>query len=503
MGGTVSVARRALLSASLEQYGLLLINLCTIATLARLLSPTEIGISVIGMGISTIVFSLREFATAEFLIQKHTIEKNDVQTSFTILLGLSLILGAGLYTAKPALAQFYKEPGLESFLTLTIICALIDVMTFPKVALLRRDLAFGTIARLRTASLAVTSSSTIILAVLGHSYMSYAWGMLLGVATNAVLTLVAQPVTLYFKPNLKSWREVVEFGRYRGATEITDRMYDALPQLVLGRVMPATAVGIYNRANAVCTIPDRMLLGAIFSVSFPALVAQVRNGKDVRASYVRSLCYITALYWPSLALLAILAHPVVNTILGSSWDQAIPIVQILALSSIFWFPCILTSPMLLALGKNRDAFLSNILSRFSGATVLCAASTFGLTTMAASQLVAIPLQMLISFHYVRKHAPFSWAELLSGLWRSAAVTMGALAGPMVLIASTDFHFDMPLSQAVIAAMLAIPGWLAALALTQHLILSEIARLPGMSWIKRQQGISSVEPEQIKVGVAVE
>jgi O-antigen/teichoic acid export membrane protein len=500
----MNLARRALLSASLEQYGVLLINLFTIATLARLLSPTEIGISVIGVGISTIFFSLREFATSEFLIQKHEIKKNDVQTSFTILFGLSLILGTGLYTAKPVLAQFYKEPGLEAFLTLTITAALIDVTSFPKVALLRRDLAFGTIARLRTISLAITSCTTIILAVLGFSYMSYAWGMLLGTASHTALALLTQPITLYFRPTLSSWREVLEFGRYRGATEVTDRIYDALPQLVLGRVMPATAVGIYNRANAVCAIPDRMLLGAIFAVSFPALMAHVRDGKDIRTSYVRALSYITAFYWPALGLLTIFAHPVVNTVLGSAWGDAVPIVQLLAFSSVFWFPCILTSPMLLALGKNRDAFLSNVLSRFSGAAVLCAASTFGLTAMAASQLTAIPLQMMVSFYYVRKHSPFSWRELLSGLWRSAAMTLGALAGPMVLIAYTGFRFDIPLSQAVLASVLAIPGWLSALLLTQHPILAELRRLPGISWIKgRRDPSSSTNTEDMKANVAAE
>lgn len=82
--------------------------------------------------------------------------------------------------------------------------------------------------------------------------------------------------------------------------------------------MTPTAVAIYNRANTVCSIPDRIFLSAIFSFAFPALAAEVREGGDVRRSYLRALSYITVLYWPSLIMVAILADPIVRLALETS-----------------------------------------------------------------------------------------------------------------------------------------------------------------------------------------
>ena len=82
----MSKIRSALALASLEQYLTLLVGFATVAALSRLLTPAEIGFAVVGTGLSTIVFSFREFSTTEFLIQKGALDEKDVRTSFTIFM---------------------------------------------------------------------------------------------------------------------------------------------------------------------------------------------------------------------------------------------------------------------------------------------------------------------------------------------------------------------------------------------------------------------------------
>jgi hypothetical protein len=78
----MSRIRHAYLMASVEQYLGLVINLAMVAILARLLTPGEVGRAVIGMGISATAFSLREFASPEFLIQRTLVA--ECQTAFKI-----------------------------------------------------------------------------------------------------------------------------------------------------------------------------------------------------------------------------------------------------------------------------------------------------------------------------------------------------------------------------------------------------------------------------------
>lgn len=469
----MSRARRAFIMASLEQYLALLLNFAMVAAVSRILTPAEIGLAVIGMGIGVIVFSLREFATAEFLIQLPHISGRDVRTASTILIAATLLLAALLIAASPQLARYYGEPGMGAFLRLMAAAALVETLGLPALALMRRDMAFGTIARIRTAGMALTVATTIALALLGFGFMSYAWGALSGGVLGTGLSWLARRDARDLRPTFASWRAVYEFGRFRGATGFIDRAYDALPSLVLGRLLTPSAVGLYNRANAVCAIPDRTLLGAVFSFAFPALAAEVREGRPVGEHYLRAVSYITACYWPALLLLAVLAEPVVAIVLGPDWGEVVPLVRILSIASMFFFPVILTRPVLMALGHNRDAFVAHFICRAVAAAILCAASPFGLLVMASSQLIAIPVEMVVSLWFVRKHVGFAWRDLGRILLGSAVVTMGTATGLTGALVLFGFRFDLSVLEAMLAAFAAAGGWLLAVVLMRHPVMEEL------------------------------
>ncbi len=465
--------RRAFFMAMLEQHLGIAINFALIAIVSRLLSPAEVGFAVIGYGVTAVIFAFREFVSSDFLIQLDVVERDDINTSLTLLLLVSSILGIVLYLCGPYLAIFYHQPSLQHYLILAIAAVMAESLGMPAFSMLRRRLAFGTIARVRTTGLVVMAGVTIFAASNGWGFVSFALGLLVGNSVASALAAYADPAQRTARLSLKSWRRMAEFGRYRGAATIVDKLYESLPQLVLGFAMTPTAVAIYNRANTVCSIPDRIFLSAIFSFAFPALAAEVREGGDVRRSYLRALSYITVLYWPSLIMVAILADPIVRLALGDQWLAAVPITRILALASIFWFPMVLTTPLLIALNANREAFLGNFVCRSVSAIVLCSASFFGLTAVALSQFVTLPFQMLVAFYLVRRHAHFKLPELFAAIGPSSAVTLAAIAGPLAISAWMGFRFDYSLAQAGGAVLLSVTGWAVCLFLLRHPLVSEI------------------------------
>ena len=92
-----------------EQYLRLAINFISIAAISRLLTPTEIGVSVIGTGIVLIALGLREFATSDFLIQRPEITPADVRASFTIVFLLTALIAIAMFWVAPWFARFYGE----------------------------------------------------------------------------------------------------------------------------------------------------------------------------------------------------------------------------------------------------------------------------------------------------------------------------------------------------------------------------------------------------------
>jgi O-antigen/teichoic acid export membrane protein len=256
---------------------------------------------------------------------------------------------------------------------------------------------------------------------------------------------------------------------------VINQTYQTLPQLVLGQLLPPSAVGLYNRATTVSDIPDRIVLTSVFSVAFPALAVEVREGRSLKQAYLRALGYITVFYWPALMLLALLAHPVILLLLGTQWLSVIPLLQVMAVAGLAWFPVVLTSPVLLAVGANRDRVLADLLGRSLSAVVLCSSAYFGIMAMAASKLVTLPYQMILSLCFVRRHVPFRWREAGAALWQSAMVTAGTAAGPIGVIALPDFSFDLSMAATALALLLAAIGWVVSVYMTQHPILPELRR----------------------------
>lgn len=465
--------RRAFLMATLEQYALVFISLAMIAVMSRLLNASEIGVAAIGMGITAVAFSTREFVTSEFLIQRDAVSDQDVRTGFTLLLGFSLAIATTLTLSSSYIASFYSHPDLRDFIILLAVAGIFDALSGSVAAMLRRNMQFGALTRINSVSGALNAAVAIGLAALGFGFMSFAWGLLAASIAKSGLSLLAHPVAGVFRPSLRGWRAVLRFGLYRGASSVIERSYEALPQLILGRIMLPSATGLYNRANLICTLPDKFVLSAVYSVAFPALAAEVRMKKDIKAAYLKTISYITVVYWPAFICLAILAHPVVRLSLGDNWLAAIPIVQILSLAAVFWFSNILTSPVLLALGENRAALVSNAFSRSVSAVILCAASFFGLVALAASQFIALPFQMMISLIYMRRYVQFEWNALLATLARSAGVTLCAIAGPMLVAAMGDFRFDQDLLETLVSGALSFVGWIMGLTLLKHPFLAEV------------------------------
>jgi O-antigen/teichoic acid export membrane protein len=471
--GTV---RRAFFMATLEQYSQVIVSLAMIAVLSRLLDTTAIGIAVIGLGIGTIAFNIREFATSEYLIQRIDVSREDIRTAFTLMFGTSLLICCGLSAFAPWIAEFYAQPALKMFIIILAFSGVIDSSVSTIAALLKRDMQFGAMTRINALGVITNAAVTVTLAWFDFGFMSYAWGTLVSALVRMVLAFHARPILWMYRPCLKGWRSFFVFGGYKGASTVLDRTYEALPQLVLGHFMPLTAVGLFNRANLVCGLPDKFMLSALFSIAFPAFAAEVRQNRSVKEAYLRLISYITALYWPAQLVLAILAYPIVHIALGPAWDGAVPLVQLLSLAAIFWFPNILTFPVLVALGANREAFEANFIGRGLAMVVICVASFYGLYALVFSQFIVLPFQMAISLIYVRRHVPFAWTEFAAILCNSALVTFGAVIGPLGILAAHGFAFDLSIGLALVATLLSAAGWLTALVLTKHPLLDEIIHM---------------------------
>lgn len=468
--------RRALLFSAGDRYICLAINFITIAIISRLLTPAEIGVWAAMTAIMMLSYSFRDFATANYLIPPKQLTREHIRTTFTVMLMLAILIAGIVSASAPLIASFYEQERLASYLWLIAISMLFEPVTELFVALLRREMSFGKVAIINVTKAFVNSLVTISLALIGFGYMSFAWGLLCSAAVAAFVATLVRSEFWVFWPMLLQWREMLRFGVYNGANVVLYRLYESIPPLLIGRMISFDAAGLYNRAFVMSQLPDRVLLGGVLSVALPAFSAHARERSDLRRAYLGAVELITGVQWPALVVLAILAYPAVSIFLGSQWAAIVPLVQIIALGWMFSFAFELNYPLLQSIGALRDTLLRALIAWPISLIIITVAVFFGLRAVAFSYWITIPLQAFVAFYFVRRHIGFSWSDLASAMKKSGMVTVCSAAGPTALVAISGFDFDMGTVKAMIAGLLAAIGWLGALCITKHPLLSEIETL---------------------------
>lgn len=465
--------RRALLFSVTERYISIALNFVMVATLARLLTPEEFGYSVIGAAAIGFAECLRDFGTSGYLIQTHSATRLAARTAFTVMLTLTLAVVAALWAAAGLIADFYGKEGLKLYLHITALCLLMGPFAAPPLALLRRDMQFQVVAIINVANSVTIALVTVSLAIMGASYMSFAWGIWAGASVTAVLAVLLHGDVRIFQPSLAEWRAIVSFGGYSSATGMFWKLQDFVPSLIIGRLMDFSAVGLFSRAAMVCQLPDKCLLNGLMPVALPALAAEARAGRDLATAYLKATAYITAIQWPSLILLACLAHPAVLILLGAQWVSIVPLVQIISLGLLLCFPTVLSYPLLAAAGGIRHAMIGSLIGLLSGTSFALLASPWGLTALAFGLVATASTQACLSLYLIRLYAPFSLGELARTLRKSAVTAATSALVPFLAVALNGFDFGFSITESIAIGVGSVIAWIAAIHWTRHPLAAEI------------------------------
>jgi O-antigen/teichoic acid export membrane protein len=401
---------------------------------------------------------------------------DDKQAAFSVLAFVTFTVVVGLAIVAPWIATTYGEPILIPYLRLICVCACIELIAMPILGLLQREMAFGKVAIITTFQVSVGAVVTIACAAVGLSSMSFAWGWFASAAAGTATALYLWPDHSIFRLIAGGWRSVLIFGGYYGANQMLARFYESVPSLVLGRTSSMDAVGLYNRALTICQLPDKVFLSGVVAVAVPAFSAMKRDNSSLKGPYLRGLSYITALQWPALAALAILAYPIVSVLLGPQWKESATLIPIIAMALLFSFTFELNFPVLVAIGAMRDLFIRAMIVWPVSAVILSVGAYFGLKPMAFSLLFVIPFQAYIAILAVRKHIEMSWHEIFLPLWKSLIVTLFTATGPLTVVAFAGFRFELSVIEGAIGGQLAAIGWLIGLWLTKHALLTELLSL---------------------------
>lgn len=468
-----SVQRSVLFSAA-DRYAGLVLFLVSTAVLSRLLTPAEFGVfAVVNALTAVIAAAFQEFGGANYLIQKHELSRGTIRTAFTITWAISLAVALILLASANAISQLFGQDSLRRGIEVSALNLLLLPVSGTLAALLRRDMQFGTLAICNLASNTTMALVSIGLAAMNLSYMAPIWG---GVAGSMVLTAMLLSSYRDFsvlRPSLSEYRDVLEFGLFSSGVSAINIFYNLAPQLFLAKILDFTAVGLYSRAINLTQVFDRLVTQVLNPIIMPAIVTRRAAGADLRGVYLDAVQLLSAVQWPFLSFIAIMAKPIVLLWLGEAWLEVVPLVRILCLANLALFAACLTYPVFVAVGRVRDALVSSFISLPPSLLALLGASFFGVEAVAACALLTLPFQAAVAIYYLSSHLALLPGQFCGALLKSGVVTMVTASGAAicaVLIGTGTLNLIVGFVSALVVAAVC---WLWGLIVTRHPLLQHL------------------------------
>ncbi|TMV68003.1 lipopolysaccharide biosynthesis protein, partial [Thioclava sp. BHET1] len=274
-------------------------------------------------------------------------------------------------------------------------------------------------------------------------------------------------------PSLSHWRDVLSFGSWAGLVLVLGRIFEFFPRLVLGRLLNFDSVGFLSRSLSITQLPDRVVLSAVHPVILPLMAQKARSEGDLSRPFLLALTYITGLLWPALISIALLADPLVRLLLGSQWHATVPLVQIVAVASMMLFPGSVTYPVLVALGQIRSLAWAGLIALPCAILIMAIASQFGLRAVAWSYFLICPIQAGTGLWFIHRFIRFRLTELMAALRPSLLVSLSCAVLPATLTLSLPGPQQLPLSLAILVAVLNLGIWAAGLFVTRHPLAFEL------------------------------
>ncbi len=185
---------RAIAFSAIERYGGYVIGLVATAVAARLLTPQDFGIFALGATLMLLVEGLRDFGSGSYLVQVREASREVIRASVTVSFIVAFACTALLIVAANPAASFYGEPGVADVLLVLAGSSIIIPFSAAPLAMLRRTMAFGTLAAISLLSAAVNAATLISLAWLGWGFMALAYAGLAGALAHTFAANVARPM---------------------------------------------------------------------------------------------------------------------------------------------------------------------------------------------------------------------------------------------------------------------------------------------------------------------
>ena len=473
----MSKVRRSLLLSFAEKYSAFIAQFVATLFVARLLTPTEIGIYSVAVVMVGLAHTVRDFGVGQYLVQERELDPAKVRAAFGVAIAVAWGMALALFAASYPAAAFYGEAGVGEAMRVLVLNFILLPFATVSLALWRREMNFGPPYVIKTTGAVVSAVVVVLLAYLGVGYLSMAWAAVAGISANVLLATWMRPAGMPWLPSLRGSGAVVSWGGLASGAVVLKEIATAAPDLIVGRVLGMRDVGMLGRAMGLINVFERFFSSAVKGIILPHFAEVQRGGRDLRDSYLRTLALTCGVAWPFFAFVAVMASPIIRVLYGDQWGEAVPLTQVLCAYGAIRMLAYFADHTLLAVGLAKRNLVVEAMTLAAVAAAVLLASPYGLRAVTLGLLAASVIGTVVSYRFLRSAGVVTLTETLRASAGSLGLAAATAAGPLALMALHPLPGG-PVTLLAAGCALGAAGWGGALWAIRHPLRAEVATYTG-------------------------
>lgn len=325
---------RGTLTAGVASAIKLGVQVIALPLMARLVGPADYGL--FGLAMPTVAFVLI-LADSGFGISLAREPESNVEiwsTATWFLLVLGTVLGLAIVLWSLVQAPLVKQPQLPLIMGALAVCPLLLSVTVPASARLMRQGRIGLGSMLDLASNLAGVGTAIGLALSGAGVWSLVAQPIVYWSSKAILNNLMSPFVPRARFVPKSLHGHLKIGGLILGGKLIDTGGRTVEASLISRYLGAESLGAYTFANQLPRFLTEAIGNSLWSMLY-AYALRTEDSDSVVKVYRLALRVFALMMFPAVAIISVLARPLVDGMLGPRWDSAITILQILLITQVF------------------------------------------------------------------------------------------------------------------------------------------------------------------------
>ncbi len=255
-------------------------------------------------------------------------------------------------TAIPV-SNFFKSPESVGLLYLVAAVPFIRGFINPSIVKFQKNLNFNKEFFYRVSIYLVESVSSVIFAILMKNPLGLVLGLLVGAVYELIYTFIVVRPLPRFIVDLVRVKKVIMRGVWVTLFGIFDYIYTNSDNIIVGRILGVSPLGIYQNAYKISTTPLTEVGDVFYRVTFPVFAKISDDAERLKKAFVKTITANALIMTLAGIIVYIFASPIVKILFGQEWDAAIPVVRLLSVLGVVRGIASSTNSLLVAKTKQK------------------------------------------------------------------------------------------------------------------------------------------------------